>query len=292
MKLYQDKVEVPLLALSFVEDLTQYYSVFQISTYALLKSEGCYLETSTKLPLRVIKTQFTGKYYTYTAVSENTYKVFNSVTNGFTGRATVKKLCNNLGFRTKLSTDSVETWWCLPQCGVVSLINTISKYAKFGNGGGVYCRVDLDGNIVCIDLKKVFSGKSLSLYGNVLKDTSSIDWIVRHPGKFKLLIYDDNGISTEDYIIKEGYGKLISECFDTTGLYKDLYKQKLLNEFYRSYFSSRTVILNPNSQFSINLGTLVNINDLGTNFLIKGYTLEYPLDNTATRTTLELITCE
>ena len=113
-----------------------------------------------------------------------------------------------------------------------------------------------------------------------------------YPGKFKLLIYDDNGISTEDYIIKEGYGKLISECFDTTGLYKDLYKQKLLNEFYRSYFSSRTVILNPNSQFSINLGTLVNINDLGTNFLIKGYTLEYPLNNTATRTTLELMTCE
>ena len=63
---------------------------------------------------------------------------------------------------------------------------------------------------------------------------------------------------------------------DTTGIYKDVLKQELTNKFYNKWFNSRQILVNiAPTQEKIKLGQLVDLNNWGDTFIVKGITMTF-----------------
>lgn len=296
MNLRSGNYRIPILSLSFKESVWQYFSVVIFTVDSFLREKKVILTTDSgkSIDLVIVRHQYNDGTYIYTATSDKTAKILNSVTNPVNGNFTVKTLLNQkLGFACNLQYDSSSTFWLLPKTRLKNVIAKLNTYTSVGNGGGSHFYVDLDGYINFVDFKRSFDHSTVqNLEVSAPNSDNGVeDWVLNTQGVIDIYSY---GVSSknETMKIKEDYGKSSIRFVDSTGNFTALIKQKLQNDFYNAFFTSRNVKVSTSLPFDPRLGTCYKINDSGDKFILTEYEFEYPLAEGGVKTfNLTLSTC-
>lgn len=272
--------KIPISDLVITDDLSMYHQIitFLIPT-RIYEADGAIEFDSHKIKVRVLNQMLVeGGRFKTTCISESVYKTFNSVCEGYNGFITLNGLFSKLGFNYKSDFKSNNTYYSIPRCKVVTLLNMLTKSASFANGGGAHFYIDSEGMINGYDYKLIKEkAKAIDLNADFVSETINTEWCNFLAGEYELLYWgNDNKFKKEDLKLEKGYGKMSVPICDTTGVWKNVLKQELINEFYNRYLSSRQIfvtILNANEQ--VKLGQLVNMNQWNEQMIVKALVMTY-----------------
>lgn len=271
------KIEIVDLAL--IDNLSAYHSLISfVSTAKLYTKEGRieFNDSSMKIDVCLLSQQLMdNNLIKVNCVTNETKNVFNSKTMGFNGRTTLNGLFAKLGFPYKSDYKSNNTYYCIPQCKMVTLFDWLTKYASFANGGGAHFFLNSDGEIYGYDYKLIKEkGSVKKINGAIQGESIDIDWTNYTTSEYELFIYDNNNnFKKETLVLEKGFGKSAVPICDTTGLTKEAFKQELTNVFYNKWYTSHKVVIGTQDQ--IKLGDLVDLNSLGKKYIVKGITMKY-----------------
>lgn len=285
--------KIEITELTLLDNLSAYHSVISfISPAKLYTSEGkiSLWNTSGKIDVCIKSQQkLDNGMMKVDCTTKSISNVFDSITNGYNGWTTINRLFNKLGFEYKSDFVSNNTYYSLPQCTLISLFDKLTDCASYANGGGAHFYMQADGVIYGYDYKLIKSkAKPKVLNAQMINETINLDWLDFTPSQYELLYWDNNNrFKRENVIFEKNFGKAVVYLNDTTGLFKEVYKQELANTFYNKWFSSHSVIVGTNEE--VKLGELVNLNNLGNTYIVKGITMAYTENQSVPSVTLELI---
>lgn len=275
MRLLVDNKPLGVSRLWITEDIQQFYTTVDFIVICALRTDNVVLETDSKIRLKTLRCTFENDMFHYTCVSEKTFQVINETTKSFCGNATVKQLLSKIGLSNAISNDSISSYWFMPSSKMTTFIDKLNAYAKFARGGAPRFFLNSNGLLTCLDLKQAFTNKSKDSYLSVDSDKSAKDWIIRTPGEVEVYSFCKKECTKSVLSLKEGFGKGSVRVNDTTGYLTDLMKQRITNEFYYNYYTSRELRVN-NSQESHKIGDLINIHGV-SDFLVVGTTVTCPV---------------
>lgn len=291
MKLLVNNKEVPFENLRFIEDIRYYYSFIMFSSVVFFTGNAIIQDKASK-EITILRVDYDSSKFLYTAVHKNTVKIINSVTVTYTGICTASNLLSrNLGFDIDFEFDTVSSFWSLPQLKLSTLISELNKYAKTGNGGGCKFYVNLDGKITFVDLLRSYNQTARNITGSIITDKISVDWMLKVPGLIDIYYYNSKGTFKETLSIKEGFGRGAVNVLDNTGYAVEQMKQQLFNEFYVNYLQSRKITVTNCLVNRLKLGDTFTINNTGKKYILTGYIIGYPSEETQSNYTLTLSSC-
>lgn len=272
--------KIPISDLVLTDDLSMYHQTitFLIET-RIYEANGAIEFDSHKIKVRVLNQMLVeGTRFKTTCVSEAIYKTFNSVCEGYNGFTTLNSLFSKLGFDYKSDFKSNNTYFSIPRCKVVTLMNMLTKHASFANGGGAHFYIDSEGVINGYDYKLIKEkAKAIDLRAELVSESANTEWSNFSAGEYELLYWgNDNKFKKEDLKLEKGYGKMSVPICDTTGVWKNVLKQELTNEFYNRYLSSRQIFVTiMEASEQIKLGQLVNLNQWNELMIVRSVVVTY-----------------
>ena len=283
----------PISELVLTDNLASYHNVMSFTTIAkIYASEGVIHTDNLKYDVVITnQTRMDGGNMKVDCVTKTVRNAFNSVTAGYTGRTTVSKLFQKLGFRYNSNFDTNNTYFSIPQCSVTTLFDKLTKHASFCNGGGAHFYMAYDGTVHGFDYKLIMQKrKPVVLNCSILSEQIRTDWCDYTPSEFDIYYWDNNnGFKTDSLVLQKGFGKETVYVNDTTGIWKDVAKQELTNMFYNKWYNGHTMSVSPVLGVFPPLGTLVKINDSDKTFIVKGVSSLYSDLQDVPTTTLTLI---
>lgn len=223
------------------------------------------------------QTRMQNEYMRVDCVTKEVRKAFSDTVAGYNGRTTIDGLFAKLGYAYTSDYKSNNTYFSIPQCSVVSLFDNVTKYASFANGGGAHFYMAQNGVIHGYDYKLIKEkAKSEYIFGNILSETIKTDWSVYTPSEFNLFGWDqNNNFKTELLSLVKGFGRASVYLNDTTGVWKDSIKQELANTFYNKWYNGHTITIDVAMGVIPTLGSLVDLNNEGQTFIVKGVSITY-----------------
>lgn len=271
---------MPISDLVLTDSLASYHNTMSFSTVSkIYASEGIIIQTDkVKYDVSIVgQTRMEGDKMKVDCVTKVVHDAFDSVTAGYTGRVTVDKLFQKLGFRYSSNFQTNNTYFSIPKCTVTSLFDRLTKHASFANGGGAHFYMAYDGTVHGFDYKLIKDKcKPMILSGTILSEQIRTDWSDYTPSEFEIYSWDNvNGFKTETLTLEKGFGKATVNISDTTGVWKDVAKQELTNTFYNKWYNGHTVTLSTTLGVFPPLGTLVKLNDTDKTFIVKGVSSMY-----------------
>lgn len=276
--LAKDK-KIPITNLVFSDNLAAYHSVISFTTESkLYTKEGkieCKLGT---IDVRVdsqMRTQ--DNQMKVDCVSRKVRTAFDNTTAGYNGFATINSLFSKLGFTYQSDFKSNNSYFSIGQCSVTDLFDKLTKYASFANGGSAHFFMTNDGVVHGYDYKLI-KGKAQvqDLNGTITSESIKTEWSDYTPSEYELFCYDSkNNFKKEKLVLEKGFGKASVILPSTTDVWKDAAKQELTNTFYNKWYNGHTITIDIPLGLIPKLGTLVNLNDTGHKFIVKGVAVGY-----------------
>lgn len=280
--------------MQIVEDINQYYSTIVVYSDFYIPKRKVTLSGDGTIKGVIVSVTMEKDTYKYTIVSEDTYKLINSECNVFQGEASVKTLLNQkLGYSYETAFDSESTYWMFPKMRFNSVIDKLNAYTSFGNGGGAHFFVNLGGKINSVDFKTSFTqGNPVKIEGRVVSDKFYVEWINATPGVVNIFYHNCEGPKKETLTIEKDFGVGNLYFSDNTEKSIDLYKQRLINEFYNNFYTTRQLVVENPLIGMPKIGGLVQIGEIKTKFMISGYTIQVPVEgDKVPMSTLNLVGC-
>lgn len=271
---------VPISDLVLSDNLATYHQVISFSTSAkLYVNEGVIDAGFSKYDVHIVNQMRNGDDgMKVDCVTKAVHKAFNSVTAGYNGWTTVKKLFNKLGYTYQSDYQTNNTYFSIPQCMVTTLFDNLTKYASFANGGGAHFYMSYDGTIHGYDYKLIKEKGSVNtLIGKITSEQIRTDFSDYTPSEYDIICWDnDNNRKRETLSLQKSYGKGVVNINDTTGVWKDVIKQELTNTFYNKWYNGHTITLNVAMGGIPTLGSLVKIdNDDNDTYIVKAVNIAY-----------------
>lgn len=280
MKLLVSNKEIPLHGIVVYDSLNQLYTTIEVISSVYINEPDVILRSDKTLKCKILRSVYANKLYRYTLVSENTWRLLNTNCSAFNGSADVNKLLSSIGLRYNVNAKSNVSWWILPETKFKVVLRYLNTYTSLQSGGAPCFYVDIDGNLSCIDLKKVYqSNDAFKLKGVVDNDFSAYDWIIETPGNVDVFSYSKDGLKRVK--VREGAGSGVVKINDTTGFSTELMVQRIKNEFYFNYFTSRKLNVSQVNAESYQLGSLMQIGDVDQKFIIFSRTVSIPVNDEA-----------
>lgn len=285
------KIEITELTLA--DNLSTYHSVITFASPAkLYTSDGKITmnNTSGKIDVSIESQELMDNgLMKVCCVTKFIHDAFDSITNGFNGWTTINKLFSRLGYDYKSNFASNNTYFSIPQCSVVSMFDKLTECASFANGGGAHFYMQSDGVIYGYDYKLIKDkSKPKVINGQIVSECIELDWLDYIPSQYELLYWNnENKFKRENLVLEKGFGKMVVYVNDTTGIYKEVKKQELTNLFYNRWYSSHKVLVGTADE--VKLGDLVNLNNLGNTYIVKGINMSYTEVQATPSVTIELV---
>lgn len=264
MKLLANGKEVPVLQLVAQESLGQYYTSYVVVVPVRLKVKSFVIKDKTSSTYYIMREELHNTTYTYTVVVESVYKLLNTTFPSVTGMYTVKQVLAKLGFKTNFAFNTTVCFWHIPSFKFASLIDYLSRYTLFPNGGATYFNLNDNGVLECVDLKIALESNS----SRVLKPLSVksvnayVDWIQKVPGEVSLTVGSSKGVKTSTLIIESNSGKGSVFINDTTGYEEDMMRRVLTTAYYTNKYTSRKIEVTLGGS-AFNVGETAELPDLG-----------------------------
>lgn len=248
--------EVLSTGFTIIESLDQYCTTVEMTTEQIVAKEGYALQNgSNSIPLTI--ESIAGQTGGYRILFEPTKytKLKNSTMLGYYGDATVETLVQSMGIELKSKFKTLQSFWNIPECKIMTLIDTLNKYTTVSNGGGSRFYIDILGNLNFCDLKSSYESiAEVTMFGDVLSEQQDKSWTIINPGVVNISKYTTEGVSNSEYKIVEGYGKGSYRIKISDERSINLPEQILKNEFYRKYYTSHIVKLSTQPSFVVFLG--------------------------------------
>jgi hypothetical protein len=277
--LVKDK-RIPIADVVFVDNLSAYHNVISFTTVSkLYTSEGKIdIDSKKQYDVRIlsqVKTQ--DNKIKVDCVTRKIYDAFNSITAGYTGFTNINSLFSKLGFSYESNCKSNNSYFCIGQYSVTSLFDELTKHASFANGGGAHFYMAQDGVVHGFDYKLIKEkAKATPFAGNIMSEEIDMNWTEYTPSEYEMFVYDNNNnLKREKLTLEKGFGKASVHLTDTTGIWKDVAKQELTNMFYNKWYNSHTVVVSIPMGLIPILGSLINLNNEGHTFIVKGVSVAY-----------------
>ncbi len=284
---------IPISDLVLTDNLASYHNVMSFTTIAKIYASEGVIQTDTSKYNVVItsQTRMDGDKMKVDCVTKSVRDAFNSVTAGYTGRTTVDKLFQKLGFKYESKYQTNNTYFSIPKCSITTLFDRLTKHASFSNGGGAHFYMAYDGMVHGFDYKLIKEkNKPVNLNCSILSEQIRTDWCDYTPSEFEIYYWDNNNnFKTENLVLQKGFGKETVHINDTTGVWRETAKQELTNTFYNKWYSGHTITVNTIMGVFPPLGTLVKLNDSDNTFIVKGVSSVYNDLQDVPTTTLILI---
>lgn len=276
--LAKDK-RIPISDLVITDNLATYHRVISFTTVSkLYVKEGkiesklgiidVYIESQTRTQDNQMKVD---------CVTRAIHTAFDSITAGFNGNTTINSLFAKLGFAYESEYKSNNSYFCIRQYSVTTLFDELTKYASFANGGGAHFYMAYDGTVHGFDYKLIKEKAQVkSFAGSIISESIETDWTTFTPSEYELFIYDNNNnFKKEKLVVEKGFGKAAVRVNDTTGVWKDALKQELTNNFYNKWYNGHTINVSVPMGLIPKLGSLVDLNNTGRTFIVKGVSVAY-----------------
>ena len=270
---------LPISDLVLTDNLAAYHNEISFTTVSKIYAADGVIETDfAKFNVRVVgQTRMDGDRMKVDCVTQDVHNTFDSVTAGYTGRTTVEKLFQKLGFKYHSDYQTNNTYFSIPECSVTSLFDMLTNHASFANGGGAHFYMAYDGTIHGFDYKLIMQKRNpVVLNCSIVAEQIRTDWCDFTPSEFEIYSWDNNNVpKSETLTLLKGFGKETVFINDTTGVWKDVAKQELTNSFYNKWYNSHTMTVTTDFGVIPPLGALVKVNDSDKTFIVKGVSLLY-----------------
>ena len=283
---------IPISDLVITDNLAAYHNVISFTCIGYIDSVEGTIETKyDKFKVYIINQVQQNDMVKVDCVSEEVHNAFNSNTAGYIGYTTVDKLFNKLGFKYYSDYQSNNTYFSIPPCMVTTLFDELTKYASFSNGGGAHFYMSIGGTICGFDYKLIMDkGKVSKLSGQITASQRKIDWIDYTPSEYDIYYWDnDNKFKKENFVVEKGFGRGSVNLNDTTGVWKEPAKQRLVNQFYNKWYSSHALTVTTTLGIKPALGSLVELDGIDGKFIVKATSLLYNEMQEIPMTTVVLI---
>ena len=272
--------KIPISDLVIADDLSMYHTAISFNTNArIYVLEGKIEYDGSKIDVIIINQNPTGEgYFKTDCVTKKVYNTFDDVCAGYNGRTTIDSLFAKLGFTYYSDFKSNNSYFSIPQCKITTLFDKLTTSASFANGGGAHFYMQMNGVVYGYDYKLIKEkSRIIPIKGEVYSQSTNTEWNEFSASEYDLYCWDNNNnYKKENLVIEKGYGRMAVPINDTTGIYKDVLKQELTNKFYNKWFNSRQILVNiAPTQEKIKLGQLVDLNNWGDTFIVKGITMTF-----------------
>jgi hypothetical protein len=280
---------IPVYNLEITDDLSMYHQIitFLVPT-RIFEADGTLEFDTYKIKVRIVSQMLVeGARFKTLCYTEPVYKLLNDVCEGYNGYTTLNSLFSKLGFSYKSDFRANNAYYNIPRCKVTTLLDMLTKYASFANGGGAHFYLDSEGCVNGYDYKLIKEkSRKNPLVGELLSENTNTEWNTLSAGEYEFMYWDNNNVfKRENLVFVKGYGKKIIHLNDTTGVWNDAMKQSLTNEFYNRYLTSRKLVVSVlKAAEQVRIGQLVNLNGWeNENFIVKTVSVVY--DETAQKGT-------
>jgi len=276
--LAKDK-KIPISDLVLTDNLATYHNVISFTTVSKLYTQEGKIESELgTYDVRIeSQTRTQDNQMKVDCVTRAIHTAFDDNTAGYNGNTTINSLFAKLGFAYKSDYKSNNSYFCIGCYSVSTLFDELTKYASFANGGGAHFYMAYDGTVHGFDYKLIKEKAQVHpINGTITGEKIETDWTVFTPSEYDIFYYDNNNkFKKEKLVLEKGFGKASVILNDTTGIWKEPAKQRLTNNFYNKWYNGHTVTISVPMGLIPKLGTLVDLNNTGRTFIVKGVSVAY-----------------
>lgn len=281
-------VSIPVGSCEMVMDIQNFYTVFEITSYAqMLAGSTITMQGEAAGSLVVLQSVLEEDTYKYTCVTQDQWDTFKVVTQPFQGTASIKTLLSKIGFKCIFEEDSNPSWWMLPQLSYKGVLQALNRWTVIVNGGAPRFFLDLKANVRYVDLKKSLTDKPASIAGDVVSDYLDIEWLNNVPGNIDIYHMDKDSLSVEQLSLNNNLPTVKVFVNDTTQNVLSLRKQSFINEYNYRLLTSRTITMSGVFSAPHRVGQHVVLNGK-VKGIITGIRIPFSISNESTRLTVRI----